>query len=763
VATLRHVSTLTGTNSSFVTNLDDLDVVWVNGQPRLYAATRLGGGVSVYDLSATSGAAGLLQQKAFAGGLSALDAPDLLQLAGGASTYLVPLGLRNGATTSYQIGATGTLGAVANLGGSTGLASDLTSAVSASIGGQVYIYGARSGRSEPVVYALGATGAVTQVSAGAPPLGAAIDMMAVVEVGGQSLLLAVSATANTIASYLIAPDGLAQRAGTIGADSGIGFAQPTVLTTVTAYGATYAIVGAAQSGSLTVFRLQADGAMVAVDHITDTLFSRFAGVSAVEVVATGDRVFVLAGGADDGISVFTLLPDGRLLHLSSIADSAGMTLADITALAAVLAGGRIQVFAAGEDAAGITQFDLDTGTPGVTRVGGEGAQNGTSSSDLLVAGALTTSMNGGTGDDILVTAAGDISLWGRGGRDRFVISDGARNVTIMDYQSGTDILDLTGLPFLRTMAQVTITPITGGALLQYGGASITVLTANGTTLMPAQFTGVGSVEITRYPPGYIYAESDSGVVGTSGADTLVGTDADDLVQGLGGADRIDGGAGNDTLDGGDGADLILGGAGDDEIIGGAGPDLLDGGAGNDTLSGGAGNDVLQGGVGNDVLHGGDDADRLLGGEGADTLLGEAGNDTLDGGEGADLLLGGDGSDLLSGGAGNDTLRGGAGFDLLTGGPGADHFVFAAGDSGAAGTVPDLITDFTPGEDRIDLGGLGLSAFIGAAGFGGSTGQLRYEVVAGVGVLSADLNGDALADLVIQLEGGPAVGSGDFLF
>ena len=763
MAVLRHVSTLTGSNTSFVTNLTDLDVVWVNGQPRLYAATRLGGGVSVYDLSASSGAAGLLQQKAYAGGLSALDAPDMLQLASGTNSYLLPLGLRNGATTSYQIGSTGTLGAASNLGGSGGMASDLTSAVSASVGGQVYIYGARSGRSEPVVYALGATGTITQVSVGAPPLGAAIDMMAVVEVGGQGLLLAVSATANTIASYLIAADGLAQHATTISADSGIGFSQPTVLTTVTAYGATFVIVGAAESGSLTVFRLQADGAMVAVDHITDTLFSRFAGVSAVEVVVAGERVFVLAGGADDGISVFTLLPDGRLLHLSSVADAVGLTLADITALAAVMAGGRIQVFAAGENAAGISQFDLDTGTLGVTSIGGAGAQNGTSNNDLLVAGALTTSMNAGAGDDILVTAAGDISLWGRAGRDRFVISDGARNVTIMDYQSGTDILDLTGLPFLRTMAQVTITPITGGALLQYGGANITVLAANGNTLMPAQFTGVGSIEITRYPPGYDYAETASEIVGTSDADTLVGTDADDLVQGLGGADRIDGGAGNDTLDGGEGADLILGGAGDDVVIGGAGPDLLNGGAGNDTLSGGAGSDVLFGGTGNDVLQGGDDADRLVGGEGDDTLMGEAGNDTLDGGAGADLLVGGDGMDLLSGGAGNDTLRGGAGFDLLTGGPGADCFVFAVGDSGVAGAAPDLIADFTPGEDRIDLGGLGLSAFIGAAGFGGIAGQLRYEVAAGVGVLSADINGDALADLVIHLEGAPAVGGGDFLF
>ncbi|MDP3860013.1 MAG: M10 family metallopeptidase C-terminal domain-containing protein [Phaeovulum sp.] len=762
MAELRHVATLVGTNASFVTNITDLDVVWVDGQPRLYAATRVGGGVSVFDLSATSGSASLLQHKSYAASLTTLDAPDMLMVASGAASYLMPLGLRNAATTAWLVGSTGTLGTSANLGGSGGLAADLTTATSLGLGGAVYIFGARAGRSEPVVYTLSAAGTIAQVSPGTPPLGAPIEMMALAEVAGQNLLLAVSTTANTITSYLIASTGLLQKVGTIAASAGIGFSQPTVLATVAAYGSTFAILGAAESGSLSVFRLQSDGAMIAVDHITDTLFSRFDGVSAVEVVVVGERVFVLAGGADDGISVFTLLPDGRLLHLSSIADTAATTLADITALAAVLVAGRIEVFASGEDAAGISQFDLDTGPLGVTLVGGVGAQNGTSGNDLLVAGPLTTSMNAGTGDDILVTGAGDIELWGRGGRDRFVISDGARNVTIKDYQSGTDILDLTGLPFLRTMAQVTITPITGGAVLEYGGAVITVLTANGTSLMPSQFTGVGSIEITRYPPGYI-AAADPAIIGTGGADVLTGTDADDLMQAWGGADRVDGGAGNDTLEGGEGDDLLLGGAGNDSIIGGTGADLLDGGAGNDTLIGGEGNDLLRGGGGNDLLQGGDDADRLFGGDGDDTLQGDAGNDWLEGGAGADLIQGGAGSDQLFGGAGNDTLIGGAGFDILTGGLGADSFVFAPGDSGTAEAAPDLITDFTPGEDRIDLRAFGQGSFIGASAFAGIAGQVRYELVAGGGVVSVDANGNALADLVIHLETGPALAAADFLF
>ncbi|MNF86434.1 Poly(beta-D-mannuronate) C5 epimerase 7 [compost metagenome] len=93
-------------------------------------------------------------------------------------------------------------------------------------------------------------------------------------------------------------------------------------------------------------------------------------------------------------------------------------------------------------------------------------------------------------------------------------------------------------------------------------------------------------------------------------------------------------------------------------------------------------DALEGGVGND---------SLSGTAGADWIFGHAGDDSLSG------LLG---DDALSGGAGNDILDGGQGSDLLSGGAGEDTFVWNSGDTGI-----DRITDFTPGEDHLDLSDL----------------------------------------------------------
>ena len=61
-----------------------------------------------------------------------------------------------------------------------------------------------------------------------------------------------------------------------------------------------------------------------------------------------------------------------------------------------------------------------------------------------------------------------------------------------------------------------------------------------------------------------------------------------------------------------------------------------------------------------------------------------------------LMLGSTRDNILLGGGGNDTLEGGAGQDILWGQAGADIFLIRKG------TGTDIIADFMPGTDRLDL-------------------------------------------------------------
>ena len=62
----------------------------------------------------------------------------------------------------------------------------------------------------------------------------------------------------------------------------------------------------------------------------------------------------------------------------------------------------------------------------------------------------------------------------------------------------------------------------------------------------------------------------------------------------------------------------------------------------------------------------------------------------------DVLAGGAGADTISGGDGDDVLLDGAGVDVLTGGDGADTFKLTRD------SAEDVITDFNPIQDRLDL-------------------------------------------------------------
>ena len=90
---------------------------------------------------------------------------------------------------------------------------------------------------------------------------------------------------------------------------------------------------------------------------------------------------------------------------------------------------------------------------------------------------------------------------------------------------------------------------------------------------------------------------------------------------------------------------------------------------------------------------------------------------------SNFILGDAGVNVLSGLDGNDTLEGWEGHDIKTGGAGADVFKFTEFGHADAGFFDgEQITDFTVGEDKIDISELLLSK--GAASFNASIGGLE---------------------------------------
>jgi diphthamide synthase (EF-2-diphthine--ammonia ligase)/6-phosphogluconolactonase (cycloisomerase 2 family) len=124
--------------------------------------------------------------------------------------------------------------------------------------------------------------------------------------------------------------------------------------------------------------------------------------------------------------------------------------------------------------------------------------------------------------------------------------------------------------------------------------------------------------------------------------------------------------------------------------------------------------------------------------------------TIYGSANGDTLTGGAGNDIIAGFGGADVLRGGAGGDILYGGAGADTFVYGVGDSTL--THWDLVSDFTTGQDKLDIsaadGGsvvisrLGGTSFIyfGGSGTGASVVQVLGDIQVDDLILSGAVTG-----------------------
>ncbi|SFQ35267.1 M10 family metallopeptidase C-terminal domain-containing protein, partial [Pseudomonas borbori] len=151
------------------------------------------------------------------------------------------------------------------------------------------------------------------------------------------------------------------------------------------------------------------------------------------------------------------------------------------------------------------------------------------------------------------------------------------------------------------------------------------------------------------------------------------------------------------------------------------------------------------------------------------LVGNSAANVLSGGNGNDTLNGSLGNDTLSGGAGNDRLIGGVGRDVLIGGSGNDIFDFDAfSEMGLTSTTWDVITDFTRGQDRIDLSTLdantatvandAFTSLIGSATAFTTAGQLKLVGT----ILYGNTDADASAEFAIQLTGINSLSTADFI-
>ncbi|MCH6576533.1 MAG: cadherin-like domain-containing protein, partial [Proteobacteria bacterium] len=356
-----------------------------------------------------------------------------------------------------------------------------------------------------------------------------------------------------------------------------------------------------------------DDDLVDYDPVADTATLYFDGgalfsnldedIDAVHVLANGHIILSTEGDATLGGLSFG---DDDLVDYDPVADTATLyfdggalfssIFEDVDAVY-ITADGVLSNDSDPEgDSLTVTAFDAVSAQGAAVTVNADGSYSydptGSATLQALAAGATTTDTftytvsdgNGGTDTatvTITVTGVNDAPV----AVDDAVATavDTAVIISVLANDTDPDTGD--------TLSITGVTQGANGTALDNGDGTVTYtpnLSFSGTdTFTYTADDGQGGSDT-----GTVTVYVDTGIMGTSGDDTLSGTNGVDIMFGLDGNDDLKGRDGDDTIYGGDGNDTLNGQGDSDALFGGAGDDILVWDSIDTTIDGGSGTDTL---------------------------------------------------------------------------------------------------------------------------------------------------------------------------
>lgn len=488
---LTHVVTLGDDVLPHGFGLSDLEVYWFENTPYLFTGAVADGGIM--RLSLREGTQAQLEQEVWATiNTGTLGLTDLERVTLGDQDFLLGAGRHSEFPVLRVLRPDGSIGGLRNIDADDAELRGWSHSTQFRAGDTDMLAVARHGDAGLQIFEMNGDfefGLRLRIDDSAKtPLGA-VSALASLELAGSTFLIAASAQASGVTSFRVEPDGTLQETDVISAQLGMPVAGTSALALAEVAGTQFVLAGSTNSSTITALRMNELGVFFIEDQVMNDLTTRFQGLVDLDSFSVGERSFVVAGGADDGLSLFELGPTGQLFHVQSVANQPGQGLQGIQSVSATRIGDEVQIFAGGQGEGGLVQLSIDAGRIGELIIGGPGDDTlqGGARDDHLEAGGGDNVLRGGAGDDRLVAGPGENRLFGGAGADVFVFRPGGGRDWIMDFELGVDRIDLSAYGFLHSPAGLDITSTDDGARILVQGDEIRIRTEDRAPLTAADF------------------------------------------------------------------------------------------------------------------------------------------------------------------------------------------------------------------------------------------------------------------------------------
>jgi 6-phosphogluconolactonase (cycloisomerase 2 family) len=187
----------------------------------------------------------------------------------------------------------------------------------------------------------------------------AANAVATAVVAGITYLFATGGEDDGVSVFSVAADGTLTNVDNVTDDATLVIATANAVTAAVIAGTTFLFVAGGNDDGVSVFSVADDGTLSNVDNVGDDATLELDGVRGVTTaVVAGTTYLFTASEIDDGVSVFSVAADGTLTNVDNVSDDAGLELDGATAVTTAVIAGTTFLFVTGGNDDGVSVFSV---------------------------------------------------------------------------------------------------------------------------------------------------------------------------------------------------------------------------------------------------------------------------------------------------------------------------------------------------------------------------------------------------------------------